>query len=367
MKVILYTLVLVSSCLATSVRDQFAEFKSSHGKEYHSVEEEAHRLEVFRANLKKIDEHNATPDKTWTMVVNQFADLTEEEFKTNVLGGYIKTPQSGNHPTGADVVVADLPENVDWREAGVMTDPKNQGSCGSCWAFATVENIESYAAINNVSLTKLSAQEITTCTPNPMHCGGTGGCRGSIPQLAYNYVQLFGLATDKDYPYWSGVTGMTGNCKYDLERRTPVVGITGYNTLPANDMAATMHHLATVGPLAVAGDATPWQFYGHGVFSGCSYSNNIGLNHAIQMVGYGTDPTNGDYWLVRNSWGAMWGEQGYIRLQRESELTCGTDSTPMDGTACQGGPGTDSQHVCGMCGILYDMSYPLGTAEWGMP
>ena len=100
MRVHLCTLFLVSTCLATSVREQFAEFKTTHGKEYHSLEEEAHRLEVFRANLKKIDEHNATPGKTWTMVVNQFADLTEEEFKTDVLGGYIKTPQSGNHPTG---------------------------------------------------------------------------------------------------------------------------------------------------------------------------------------------------------------------------------------------------------------------------
>merc|ERR1712116_19592 len=127
----------------------------------------------------------------------------------------------------------------------------------------------------------------------------------------------------------------TGSCKYDLERRTPVVSITGYNTIPANDIEATMTHLANVGPLAVAADASPWQLYG-------------------------SDPSHGDYWLVRNSWGKLWGEHGYIRLQREAELTCGTDSTPMDGTACVGGPGTDEQHVCGMCGILYDMSYPLG-------
>merc|ERR1719414_536504 len=279
MRVLLRILFLVSVCLATSVREQFAEFKITHGKEYHSLEEEAHRLEVFRANLKKIDEHNATPGKTWTMVVNQFADLTEEEFKTDVLGGYIKTPQSGNHPTGADVVVADLPDHVDWREAGVMTDPKNQGSCGSCWAFATVENIESYAAINNVPLTKLSAQEITTCTPNPLHCGGTGGCRGSIPQLAYNYVQLFGLASNADYPYLSGVTGLAGRCKYDVERRTPVVGITGYDTLAPNDLATAMDHLANIGPLAVAADASRWQLYGSGVFTGCQYDQNINLNH----------------------------------------------------------------------------------------
>ena len=100
MKAILCILVLASSSLALTVRDQFSQFQSEHGKEYCCQEEESLRLEVFTANLKKIEEHNETPGKTWTMAVNQFADLTEEEFKTDVLGGYIKTPQSGNHPTG---------------------------------------------------------------------------------------------------------------------------------------------------------------------------------------------------------------------------------------------------------------------------
>jgi len=343
---------------------QFQQFKAEHGKVYSTEAEEAARLLVFRHNLHRIAEHNRG-GHSWRMAVTQWADLTEEEFRAE-LGGYIRTPARPAGPPRPAAGTADLPERVDWREAGVVTEPKNQGSCGSCWAFAATANIESYAAINNVTLTKLSAQEVTTCTPNPMHCGGTGGCRGSIPQLAYNYVQLFGLASDHDYPYWSGVTGITGNCKYDIERRTPVVGISGYNTLAPNDPAATMEHLATVGPLAVAADATPWQLYGSGVFSGCNYDHNIGLNHAIQLVGYGSDPQHGDYWLVRNSWGALWGEHGYIRLQREAELTCGTDSTPMDGTACVDGPGTGEQHVCGMCGILYDMSFPIGATEWGL-
>ena len=127
--------------------------------------------------------------------------------------------------------------------------------------------------------------KVTTCTPNPLHCGGTGGCLGSIPQLGYNYVQLFGLATNDDYPYWSGVTGLAGWCKYDVERRTPFVGITGYDTLPPNDLQATLNHLANVGPLAVAADASRWQLYGSGVFSSCHYEDNISLNHAIQLVG----------------------------------------------------------------------------------
>merc|ERR1719445_43361 len=230
---------------------QWEKFKLQHEKVYPLKAEEEIRKDVFRTNLRKIEAHNEREEKgleTWRMAVTQFADLTEKEFEQQMLGGYVRTPQSsGGHAKRE--VASDLPASVDWREKGVITEPKNQGSCGSCWAFATVETIESYAAINNVSLTKLSTQEVTTCTPNPMHCGGTGGCRGSIPQLGYNYVQLFGLATNDDYPYWSGVTGMTGNCKYDLERRTPVVAITGYDTLPANDMEATMTHLANVDPL----------------------------------------------------------------------------------------------------------------------
>merc|ERR1712200_141405 len=342
---------------------QWEKFKLQHEKVYPLKAEEEIRKDVFRTNLRKIEAHNEREEKgleTWRMAVTQFADLTEKEFEQQMLGGYVRTPQSsGGHAKRE--VASDLPASVDWREKGVITEPKNQGSCGSCWAFATVEPIESYAAINNVSLTKLSTQEVTTCTPNPLHCGGTGGCRGSIPQLGYNYVQLFGLATNDDYPYWSGVTGMTGNCKYDLERRTPVVSITGYNALPPNDMEATLQHIANVGPLAVAADASAWQFYGHGVFDSCSYEENISLNHAVQLVRYGTDESEGDYWLVRNSWGRNWGEQGYIKMKRESEAVCGTDSTPMDGTACVGGPGNDEQTVCGMCGLLFDSSYPLGT------
>jgi len=361
------SLALASLTSGSEVSEQFQRFKVEHGKSYTSTEEEAHRFQVFQSNLRQISEHNSRPGETWRMAVTEFADLTAEEFRDRVLGGYIRTPQTGHTGSGLRSDVGDLPDSVDWREAGVISDPKNQGSCGSCWAFATTSQIESYAAINNVTLTKLSAQEVTTCTPNPLHCGGTGGCRGSIPQLGYNYVQLFGLASNADYPYFSGVTGLAGRCKYDLERRTPVVAITGYDTLPPNDLQAAMTHLATKGPLAIASDASRWQLYGSGVFSGCNYENNIALNHAIQLVGYGTDLDHGDYWLVRNSWGSAWGEHGYIRLQRESELTCGTDSTPMQGTACVDGPGTDTQHVCGQCGMLFDMSYPLGAQEWKAP
>ena len=110
----------------------------------------------------------------------------------------------------------------------------------------------------------------------------------------------------------SGSTTLTGTCLYDLANTAPMVGITGYNTI-TNDQEATMTHLAEVGPLAVAVDASLWSGYRGGVFDRCDFNANIGLNHAVQLVGYGTDPAEGDYWIVRNSWGASWGEEGYIR------------------------------------------------------
>merc|ERR1712154_690352 len=159
----------------------------------------------------------------------------------------------------------------------------------------------------------------------------------------------------------------TGDCMYDFMNTAPVVGITGYNTLAPNDQDAVMAHLAEHGPLAVAVYASGWGGYGGGVYTGCSFDHNIALNHAVQLVGYGTDEAEGDYWIVRNSWGPNWGEGGYIRLQRQATAQCGTDSTPMDGTACVGGPGNDEQHVCGQCGVLFDVSYPLGAHEFMMP
>jgi cathepsin L len=214
--------------------------------------------------------------------------------------------------------------------------------------------------INTGTLPDLSTQQVTSCTPNPTHCGGTGGCYGSVCQLGFNYIQLFGIVSGEDYPYTSGTTMATGECQYDLSAMTPIASITGYNTLPTNDQDAVLNHLANVGPLAIAADASVWHRYSGGVFDDCSYDENISINHGIQLVGYGTDEVDGDYWKVRNSWGPGWGENGYIRLKRDQKAQCGVNSTPMDGTACVGGPGNDQQTVCGQCGMLLDVSYPIG-------
>jgi len=367
--------LLLVSCLAAVAlahnadytQIQFAQFKEQFGKTYLSRAEHNLRFDIFKTNMKKIEEHNKS-GASWKKAMNQFSDLTQAEFESMYLGGYKRMPTSPAEVLADSKPAKDLPAEVDWRKEGVITDVKNQGQCGSCWAFATTAMIESYAGIAmNGSTPILSSQQVTSCTPNPLKCGGTGGCSGSIPQLGYTYIQLFGHVTEDDYPYTSGTTTDTGDCMYDFMNTAPVVGITGYNTMPPNDQEAVMTHLAEKGPLAVAVYASGWGGYGGGVYDGCSFDSNIALNHAVQLVGYGTDETEGDYWLVRNSWGSGWGEGGYIRLQRQATPQCGTDSTPMDGTACVGGPGNDEQHVCGQCGVLFDVSYPLGAHEFMMP
>jgi len=250
--------------------------------------------------------------------------------------------------------VGGLPEYIDWRDAGVVTAVKDQGRCGSCWSFATAEATESYFALKtNGILHVLSEQQILDCTPNPQHCGGSGGCGGGTAELAWDRIKAMGgLSSEWTYPYVS-YFGAGQTCK--MTEVMPVVKVTGYVNLPTNEYDPLMNQVGTVGPVAISVDASTWSAYESGVFNGCNQTNPD-IDHAVLLVGYGTDDTLGDYWLVRNSWGPAWGEMGYIRLKRSSVIQCGTDTTPDDGDGCDGGPPTVK--VCGTCGILYDGVYP---------
>jgi len=247
-----------------------------------------------------------------------------------------------------------LPDNVDWRTAGIITEVKNQGNCGSCWSFGAAECVESmYAQVTN-KLVVLSEQNILDCTPNPNHCGGTGGCGGGTVELAYDRIKQKGIATEKDYPYKSGSSGVDYSCKNNI---APFTNMTDYVNLPVNQQSPIMDALANIGPLAINVDASSWFGYRSGVFDGCD-QDSPDVNHVVQLVGYGTDSQYGDYWLVRNSWGSSYGEKGYIRIKRESGTPrCGIDESPSDGTGCDGGPPTVK--VCGTCGILFDALYPV--------
>jgi len=362
MKSVLFLAFLVSAALASEYEQlkSFNEFKLKFSKVYNSVHEERLRFNIFQNNLAEIEAHNSGGSR-YMKGINEWSDLTHEEWADLYLGGYKHISLNSNGPVSNEKFeynVKDLPESVDWRDKGVITDIKNQGQCGSCWAFGTTEQIESYTALATGELIELSAQQVTSCTPNPLTCGGTGGCMGSTPPLGYNYVQLFGQTAESDYPYQSGTTTNTEDCLYDLSSLTPVASITGYDNLQPNSQDAVINHIATVGPLAISVAASTFKDYHGGIFDGCPYDQNIALNHAVQLVGYGSEE-GVDYWIVRNSWGPNWGEDGYIRILRESEPGCGTDTT-TSGHVCQGGPGNDMLHVCGMCGMLFETSFPLG-------
>jgi cathepsin L len=322
------------------------------------------RKGLYLREQKRIISHN-NGNMGWNETINTLTILTKEERKQ--FYGYSKgaklfhkpTYQTNHmYPTNFDLTL--LSKNVDWRTQGVVSAVKSQGGCGSCWAFASTAVIESHLAINTNKLFDLSPQQIATCTPNPFECGGQGNCQGATAELAFDYVaSSTGLYDEFQLPY-TEYYGVESKCELPSDK--PKATISGYVKLEENNYEQLMYSVATFGPIAVSVDASSWHSYSSGIFNGCNQSNPD-INHAVVLLGYGTDELLGqDYWLVRNSWSASWGESGFIRLLKRSgkqeEETCGMDTTPQDGTACAGD--TQPVKVCGTCGILYDSSYPTG-------
>jgi len=293
--------------------------------------------------------------------VNQFTDQTPEEFR-HLLGVkkgllHSSAPSLSSSPSPVSSL-GDLPDSVDWRSKGVISAVKDQGQCGSCWTFGAAEGLESAWAISTGQLVDLSEQQILDCTPNPQHCGGSGGCEGGTVELAYQMViQLGGISTEWTYPYIS-YKGTDFTCQFNGSNPSPFATMKSFVTLdPINQYDNVITALANVGPLVINVDASTWHSYDSGVFDGCD-QQNPDINHVVQLVGYGTDAQQADYWLIRNSWAPTWGERGYIRLRRDTQSQrCGIDLHPQDGTGCDGGPANVT--VCGTCGILYDVSYPV--------
>ncbi len=230
-----------------------------------------------------------------------------------------------------------------------MSPVKNQGGCGSCWAFSGVGAIEASLLMNNQSAS-LSEQFYVDCAPNPDNCGGTGGCSGSTQPQLFAFAQTDGAMSEDDYTY----TAATGTCQE--ASYTSVASIEGYGIVPSNAGEAVLKsYLLKYGPIAVSVDASKWSSYAGGVFSYADCGTDI--DHAVLLTGYGTDEALGmDYWSIKNSWGDSWGEDGYIRISREDGTA--TDTTPQDGTGCDGGP--SEVEVRGTCGIYYANSFVYG-------
>lgn len=222
--------------------------------------------------------------------------------------------------------VSELPQNVDWRNENIVSAVKDQGQCGSCWAFASTAVMESAVAKQSGLLFDLSVQQMAMCAPNPDSCGGTGGCQGSTAELAFDYAANSNGFFEEYQSGYQAYYGQNSAC-FIPQTTAPVAGIEGYVQLAANNYTELMNAIATVGPIAVSVDAA-FGAYESGIYSGCP-QENPNIDHAVVAVGYGVE--NGSkYWLIRNSWSPAWGDKGYIKLARSDndEEVCGMDITP---------------------------------------
>jgi len=292
---------------------QEAEFQTwmrAHNKIYESDSEYKLRFTKYQESAKRIHGLNFnSPDAVFAH--NQFSDLSPEEFKEIYLTAKIPKRDS------VEILkpLAPAPKAFDWRSKNVVTPVKDQGQCGSCWAFSATENIESvWMLSHNITVPQmkpLSPQQIVDCD------NLDDGCNGGDTVTAYKYVeQAGGLEPNADYPY----TGEDGNCAF--KKIDVLATITGYKfaTDPNNPNEGTMYqNLFNWAPLSICVDAASWQNYHGGILRGSQCGQN--LDHCVQAVGYNLN-NNPPYWIVRNSWGTSWGVSGYIMLEY-GQNTCG--------------------------------------------
>lgn len=280
--------------------------------------EELRRHIIWQANKKFIDEHNALADKFgYTLALNMFSDLETAEF-SRIYNGYRPALRSSN--VTRKLYKAPPPDpslntaTVDWRNKGVVTPVKNQGQCGSCWAFSTTGSVEGQHALKTGNLVSLSEQDLVDCSTSY----GNEGCNGGLMDNAFKYIIAKGDDTEESYPY----TAEDGTCRYNPDN----VGarISSYTDIPSGSESALQTAARSIGPISVAIDAShaSFQSYESGVYyePDCSTEQ---LDHGVLVVGYGTTSDGVDYWLVKNSWGAAWGMDGYIMMSRNRDNNCG--------------------------------------------
>lgn len=339
----------------------FEKYQLEFNKDYSDIEL-IHRNNIFNLRLKQIKKHNGKLSTTWKKGVNAFTDRTDEELRVLLNSKPNKRIQTKSkyNLKSKNRDGSSNNSNIDWREKNVITAVKNQGNCGSCWTFAATETVESHNAITHGKLEELSEQQILDCTgiAKSDQCNNfnlDNGCNGGTVENAFDrIIKMGGLSTEWAYPYVS-YYGEDFQCNKSKTIH-PVVKLELYGNLPSNEYVPTVDFLENQGPLAVSVDATSWFSYESGIFDTCN-KTHIDLDHAVQLVGFGTDPKLGQYWIVRNSWGTLWGENGYIRLHKSSEISCGVDMLSTVSKDCS--KKFTEEKVCGECGILYDPVYPL--------
>jgi len=293
-------------------------WKGVNNKLYSDAEEHVRRA-TWEKNLKTVQEHNLRADlgvHTFWLGMNKYADMTITEF-AKVMNGYNTTTQgqrTQHRHTFLPNPNVELPDTVDWRDKGYVTGVKDQGQCGSCWAFSATGSLEGQTFKKTGKLPSLSEQNLVDCSGKQ----GNMGCNGGLMDQAFQYIKdNNGIDTEDSYPY----VAADQQCKFDPKN----VGATdtGFTDVKTKDESALQEAVATVGPISVAIDAShaSFQLYKHGIYNE-PFCSQTRLDHGVLAVGYGTD-SGKDYWLVKNSWGEGWGDKGYIKMSRNHRNQCG--------------------------------------------
>jgi len=321
----------------------FENWKTQFGKTYTDVEDEATHFLTFLENWKLINEHNIAGEESFTMGINQFTDLTGDEFLYTVHGhtGSCLSQRTVQDRVEMQTVepTAEAPDAIDWTNVdgeSYVSAVKNQGQCGSCWAFSTTGAIEARTAIATKTtgddIVTLSEQQLIDCSKSY----GNKGCSGGLMDNAFKYVEhAGGLCTEEDYPYTAknGLVCEASKCSSD--NNDP---ISSYMDVRADSEASLMSAVAE-GPVSIAieADQTSFQHYKSGVLTAACGTK---LDHGVLLVGYGESSgiiEKQKFWKVKNSWGPTWGDEGYVMLVRD----------------------TDANRGKGECGILMQPSYPV--------
>ena len=307
LKIILSFIQLFNTIESLSVNSTYMDHYNNYIIEYGKVFD-YDNFDVFKNNLKFIETHNQK-NESYKLEVNEF---TDKKISSN--NHFIRS-ENGKYQINDSIIV---PMNIDWRKKGAVTHVKNQANCGSCWSFSATGSIEGINAINNGKLLNISEQQLIDCSTDY----GNHGCEGGSMDLAFKYAIQNGLCSEEEYPY----TGEEGQCQ-DCKN---VVNITSFQDITSNNEKA-LKRVVSQQPVSVAIQANTrsFQMYSSGIYSDLSCGNQ--LDHGVLIVGYGYDLFHDmEYWIVKNSWGPQWGEDGYIRMERNIQ-----DSSGLCGIAMQ--------------------------------